>query len=92
MIRKCISNLEKNEISQNKYNRENGRWAPMVKRKKSKEERIYDREIVERYHQKIIEDALAPLYESFQQWKTGQISYNDLTEKIHEFHNYNKKI
>jgi hypothetical protein len=43
----------------------------MVKRKKSKEERKRDREILELYHKKVSEDALQPLYENFQKWNDG---------------------
>ena len=63
-----------------------------MKKKKTKEQREMDREIVGRYHQKVTEDALEPLYENFRQWKTGKLSYKELTEQIHEFHKYNQKI
>lgn len=64
----------------------------MRKPKKSKEERQRDRNIVDRYHQKVTEDALEPLYQDFQKWKNGQLAYDDLTEKIHEFHKKNQQI
>lgn len=64
----------------------------MTTRKKSKEERKRDREIVEMYHQKVTEDALNPLYEKFQDWKNGKLPYNELTDYIHEFHKENQKI
>lgn len=64
----------------------------MVKKRKSKEQRKKDRELVERYHQKVTEDALEALYENFQQWKAGQLSYGELTDHIHEFHKQNQKI
>lgn len=63
-----------------------------MKKKKTKEQRKMDREIVERYHQKLTEDALEPLYENFIQWKAGQLAYYELTEQIHEFHKNNQKI
>jgi len=64
----------------------------MVKRKKSKEERKRDREIVELYHKKVTEDALEPLFQSFMTWKKGELPYYELTERIHEFHKQNQKI
>lgn len=64
----------------------------MVRRKKSKEERKRDREIVELYHQRVTEEALEPLYENFQKWKSGKLPYYELTEHIHEFHKLNQKI
>ena len=63
-----------------------------MQKKKTKEQRKMDREIVGRYHQKLTEDALDPLYEHFLQWKAGQLAYYELTEKIHEFHKHNQKI
>lgn len=64
----------------------------MVKRKKSKEERKRDREIVELYHKKITEDELEPLYENFIEWKSGNLPYDELTEDIHLFHKRNQDI
>jgi len=64
----------------------------MGRSKKSKEERKRDREIVERYHQKLTEDLLEVLYLDFLGWKKGKLPYYDLTEKIHEFHKKNQKI
>lgn len=64
----------------------------MVKKKKSKEQRKIDRELVEQYHQKVTEDVLEPLYKSFQLWRAGQLPYWELTDQIHEFHKHNQKI
>ncbi len=64
----------------------------MRKPKKSKEERQRDRKIVDRYHQKVTEDALEPLFQHFLEWKNGQLPYYELTEKIHEFHKKNQQI
>lgn len=64
----------------------------MSKQKKLKEERQRERKIVERYHQKVTEEALDPLYKNFQEWKNGILPYDGLTEKIHEFHKINQKI
>lgn len=64
----------------------------MAKTKKSKEERKRDRVIIELYHQKVTEDALEPLFKNFQQWKSGDLPYYELTECIHEFHKVNQKI
>jgi hypothetical protein len=64
----------------------------MVKQKKSKEERQSDRQILDRYHEKVTEDALAPLYINCQEWKNGKLPYYELTEKIHEFYKINQKI
>ncbi|MFY3791489.1 hypothetical protein ACOQFO_07305 [Ureibacillus sp. MALMAid1270] len=63
-----------------------------MKKEKTKEQRKLDRELVEKYHQKVTEEALERLYESFQQWKVGQLHYGELTDQIHEFHKYNQKI
>ena len=63
----------------------------MVKRKKSKEERKRDREIVELYHKKMTEDTLEPLFQNFMAWKKGELPYYELTERIHEFHKQNQK-
>jgi hypothetical protein len=51
----------------------------MSKQKKSKEERQRDRKKVERYHEKVSEDALEPLYKNFQEWKNGKLPYYELT-------------
>ncbi len=64
----------------------------MAKSKKSKAERRRDREIVERYHKKVTEEALEPLYNNFLEWKAGKMPYYELTERIHEFHKENQKI
>ena len=64
----------------------------MVKKKKSKEERQRNREIVESYHQKVTEDALESLFVHFQQWKNGDFLYYELTQRIHEFHKLNQEI
>lgn len=60
--------------------------------KKSKAERQQEREILDAYHQKVTEEALEPLYESFQQWKQGTLPYYELTERIHQFHKRNQEI
>lgn len=64
----------------------------MNRRKKSKEERNKEREIVGLYHQKVTEKALDSLYENFQKWKSGKLPYYELTERIHEFQKLNQKI
>ena len=64
----------------------------MEKKKKSKEERKRDREIVESYHQKVTEEALEKLFKHFQNWKREDLAYYELTEHIHEFHKLNQKI
>jgi hypothetical protein len=61
-----------------------------VKRKKSKEERRRDREIVELNHKKLTEDELQPLYEKFTEWHSGNLPYFELTEHIHQFHKIKK--
>ncbi|KGP74698.1 hypothetical protein [Pontibacillus yanchengensis] len=63
-----------------------------MKEKKSKAERRRDREILELYHKKVTEEALEPLYEYFEQWKNGAYPYDELTERIHEFHKENQEI
>lgn len=63
-----------------------------MKRKKSKEERKRDREIVGKYHQKLTEEKLEGLYDSFQKWKSGELPYYELTEEVHQFHQANQKI
>lgn len=73
----------------NKYTKEQ---INMVKRKKSKDERKRDREIVELYHKKVTEDALETLFQNFMAWKKGELPYYELTERIHEFHKQNQKI
>jgi len=47
----------------------------MGRSKKSKEERKREREIVERYHQKLTEDSLEVLYQDFLGWKKGKLPY-----------------
>ena len=64
----------------------------MVKRKKSKEERKRNREIVDLYHKKITEDELETLYSKFNEWKSGDLPYFELTEQIHQFHKKNQDI
>lgn len=40
----------------------------------------------------VTEDALDPLYQSFLEWKSGSLSYFELTELIHIFHKNNQEI
>ncbi|MFK4997889.1 hypothetical protein ACI2OX_11970 [Bacillus sp. N9] len=47
---------------------------------------------MDQYHQKMTEDALAPLFDDFQDWKNGKLPYWELTERIHEFHKENQQI
>lgn len=63
----------------------------MVKRKKSKDERKRDGEIVELYHKKLTEDALETLFQNFLEWKKGELPYYELTEHIHELYKKNQK-
>lgn len=60
--------------------------------KKPKEERKRDIEILEKYHQHLTEKELEPLFQHFNQWKSGELAYYELTEFIHEFHKKNQKI
>jgi hypothetical protein len=64
----------------------------MALSKKSKSERRKEREILQQYHQKVTEDELQPLYKNFQKWSIGELPYDELTERIHEFHKKNQKI
>ncbi|PMC35751.1 hypothetical protein CJ195_18410 [Bacillus sp. UMB0899] len=63
-----------------------------MKRKKSKEARKRDREIIDLYHKKLTEDELKPLFEKFMEWQSGSLPYFDLTEHIHIFHKKNQEI
>ena len=60
--------------------------------KKTKEERKRDKEILDKYHQHLTEKELEPLFQRFNQWKSGELPYYELTELIHEFHKKNQKI
>jgi|SRR5690625_3490008 len=60
--------------------------------KKSKSERKRDREILAAYQRYLTEKELEPLFERFKEWKANDLSYDDLTEFIHEFHKKNQKI
>jgi succinate dehydrogenase flavin-adding protein (antitoxin of CptAB toxin-antitoxin module) len=60
--------------------------------KKPKSERKRDREILAAYQRYLTEKELDPLFEHFKQWKAEKLSYDDLTEYIHEFHQKNQKI
>jgi hypothetical protein len=64
----------------------------MGKSKKSQAARKRDQEILDQYHKKVTEEALAPLYEEFLQWKKGERPYYELTEAIHKFHKKNQQI
>lgn len=64
----------------------------MVKPQKSKEARRRDKEVVQKYHQKVTEEELEPLFKNFLEWKAGKMPYYELTECIHEFHKKNQKI
>lgn len=60
--------------------------------KKTKEERKRDRRILDLYHRHLTEKELEPLFEKFKQWKSGELTYFELTELIHEFHKKNQEI
>lgn len=64
----------------------------MTQRKKSKEERRREQEILDQYHQKLTEDKLELLFHDFLNWKQGELPYHELTECIHEFHKANQEI
>lgn len=63
-----------------------------MKRKKSKEERKRDRELIDQYHKKVTEDELTLLNEKFKEWQSGSLPYYELTEEIHQFHKKIKKF
>lgn len=64
----------------------------ILKRKKSKEERKRDRELIDQYHKKVTEDELTLLNEKFKEWQSGSLPYYELTEDIHQFHKKNQEI
>jgi hypothetical protein len=57
-----------------------------------KQKRQQEREIIDEYHKWVTEHALEPLYQSFLEWKSGALSYFELTELIHLFHKKNQEI
>lgn len=60
--------------------------------KKSKAEQKRDREILDQYHKYLTEKELELLFQNFNQWKSGDLPYYDLTEFIHDFHKKNQEI
>jgi hypothetical protein len=54
--------------------------------------RQQEREIIDEYHKMVTEEALEPLYQSFLEWKSGSLTYFELTELIHQFHKKNQEI
>lgn len=54
--------------------------------------RQQEREIINEYHKNITEAELEPLFQSFLEWKSGSLPYDELTELIHLFHKKNQEI
>lgn len=64
----------------------------MERSTKSKLQRQEERQIIEEYHKMVTEEALESLWESFVAWKEGTLPYDELTERIHQFHKRNQEI
>ena len=59
---------------------------------KTKEQRKKEREIIAAYYDKRMRELLDPLYDDFQKWKRGDLSHDELSDRIHEFHKENLKV
>ena len=58
---------------------------------KAKEQRKEEREIIAAYYDKRMRELLDPLYDDFQKWKRGDLSHEELSDRIHELHKENQK-
>ena len=59
---------------------------------KIKEQRKKERECIAAYYDKRMRELLDPLYDDFQKWKRGDLSHDELSDRIHEFHKENLKV
>jgi len=59
---------------------------------KTKEQRKEEREIIAAYYDKRMRELLDPLYDDFQKWKRGDLSHEELSDRIHELHKENQKV
>ncbi len=59
---------------------------------KIKGQRKKEREIIAAYYDKRMGELLDPLYDDFQKWKRGDLSHDELSDRIHEFHKENLKV
>lgn len=61
-------------------------------REKIKEQRKKERECIAAYYDRRMRALLDPLYDDFQKWKRGDLSHDELSDRIHEFHTGNQKV
>lgn len=54
--------------------------------------REYQQSLIDAYYDFRMHELLDPLYASFQKWKTGELTHNDITDLIHKVHKENQKI
>jgi len=58
---------------------------------KTKEQRKEERKFIATYYDKRMRELLDPLYDDFQKWKRGDLSHEELSDRIHELHKGIKK-
>jgi hypothetical protein len=58
---------------------------------KTKGQRKKEREFIAAYYDKRMRELLDPLYDDFQKWKRGDLSHDELSDRIHKFHTGNQK-
>ena len=59
---------------------------------KTKEQRKKEREFIAAYYDNRMRALLDPLYDNFQKWKRGDLSHDELSDRIHQFHTENQKV
>jgi len=59
---------------------------------KIKEQRKKEREFIAAYYDKRMRALLDPLYDDFQKGKRGDLSHDELSDRIHQFHTENQKV
>jgi hypothetical protein len=59
---------------------------------KNKATREYQQSLIDAYYDFRMHKILDPLCESFQQWKAGELTHDDVIELIHKVHKEHQKI
>ncbi|KXA95113.1 hypothetical protein AKJ65_02580 [candidate division MSBL1 archaeon SCGC-AAA259E19] len=58
----------------------------------SEDQKRRKQEIIGKYHNKKMKEALEPLFQKFQKWKDGEVSHYELSDSIHECHKEMQRI
>ena len=64
----------------------------MSKHKRKSPEGQWEQTLIDAYYDMQYHRVLDPLYEKFQQWKSGELTHDDIDEAIHQTHRENQKL